>query len=148
MARVITPQVSKRGNKWQYRLQYKDGEGERVSVSRSGFGTKKEAAETGASVAKSLGSNIIIPEAIKQEMRVDEFFAYWIEHYCIENVKESTLTGYRKNLRNLILPYIGNLYLNDINAPTLQNLINDLIKRGYAMNRVIAVKGMRKIQDR
>ena len=140
--RVVSPQVTKRGKKWQYRIQYKDTEGERVSVSRSGFGSKKEAVATGSSIAKNLGSNIIIPESVKQEMRMDEFFAYWIEHYCVDNVKESTLYGYKKNLRNLILPYIGNLYLTDLNAPTLQNIINDLIKRGYALNRVTAVKGM------
>ena len=126
--RVISPQVTKRGKKWQYRIQYKDTEGERVSVSRSGFGSKKEATATGSSIAKNLGSSIIVPEAVKQEMRMDEFFAYWIEHYCVENVKESTLRGYQKNLRTLILPYIGKLYLTDINSPTLQNIINDLIK--------------------
>ena len=142
MSRVISPQISKRGTKWQYRVQYKNTDGDRVSVSRSGFKTKKEASATGNSVAKNLGSNLIIPEAIKQEMRMDEFFAYWIEHYCIENVKEGTVNGYKKNLRNLILPKIGNLYLNDINASTLQNLINELIKCGYSLNRVTAVKGM------
>ena len=48
------------------------------------MGSKKEAAATGSSIAKNLGSNIIIPKAVKQEMRVDEFLAYWIEHYCID----------------------------------------------------------------
>lgn len=103
MARELSVQVSRRGEKWQYRIQFQNAKGERESISRSGYDTKKEARLEGEIAAKALGSHIICPEAVANEMRMDVFFQYWIEQYCKPNIKESTLRGYQKNLNNLIL---------------------------------------------
>lgn len=142
MTRDLSVQVQKRGTKWQYRIQFTKTNGERDGVSQSGFLTKKEAKRVGDKVAQDMSCNKIIPEAVKEDVTMEEFYAYWLESYCANNLKDSTIHGYKKNLRNMILPYIKDIQLRELNAATLQNLLETLIKKNYALSRVSAVKGM------
>lgn len=142
MSQGKNAQVQKRGKSWQYRIQYFTEEGKRESVSRSGYATRKEAKEAGDKVASELSSNKIIPEVVKDNPSTKEFYEFWLESYCSSNVKESTRRGYVKNLKNLIYPYIKEIPLRELNAATLQNLLDILLEKGYALNRIRAVKGM------
>lgn len=79
---------------------------------------------------------------MKDNPSTKEFYEFWLESYCSSNVKESTKRGYVKNLNNLIYPYIKGIPLRELNAATLQNLLDILLEKGYALNRIRAVKGM------
>lgn len=134
--------IQKRGEKWQYRIQYTTADGVRKSMSKSGFLTKKDARCAGERVKSDLISKKVNPDSIKECMSMKQFFQYWIENYCENNLKESTIRGYKKNLNNLVLPYIGEILLSELNASDIQAMIDKLIKSGYALNRVQSVKGI------
>ena len=41
------------------------------------------------------------------QMSVADFLNYWLDNYGVSNFKDTTLTNYRKKIKNHIVPAIG-----------------------------------------
>ncbi|MBI4635684.1 MAG: site-specific integrase [Candidatus Rokubacteria bacterium] len=73
-----------------------------------------------------------------------EFAAKWDEDYLdvqlrLGRLKESTLVGYRCNLRLHIVPFFGRMRLGDITLPHVREFIKTLLGKGLAPKSVALV---------
>lgn len=131
MARII---ITNRGNKkkpsWQYRFELASVNGKRKYASKSGFRTKEEAEKAG---------NIALAEYLRagkhyepSEMSVADYLDYWVNNYCVVNLADNTVSGYKNIIRNHLKPRIGQYMLKSIDVMTLQDMINDIyLQKGF-----------------
>mgnify|MGYP004507372047 CR=1 FL=1 len=131
MARII---ITNRGNKkkpsWQYRFELASVNGKRKYASKSGFRTKEEAEKAG---------NIALVEYLRagkhyepSEMSVADYLDYWVNNYCVVNLADNTVSGYKNIIRNHLKPRIGQYMLKSIDVMTLQDMINDIyLQNGF-----------------
>ena len=132
--------VSKRGSYWEYRFYTAVVSGKRKRISKSGFRTKKEA-EAAEAKAKNQYNNagmVFKPS----EISVADYYELWLDKYCAINCKYKTIESYRKRIKNLINPAIGNFKLCSLQPATIQQLINDLFNNGYSRNTIVSIKGL------
>ena len=54
----------------------------------------------------------------------------WLEEYVKGTVRESTLEGYRKDIMNHVIPYLGEKPLRKVTAADLRSLYEKLLERG------------------
>jgi len=138
-----TLQITKRGNVWQYRFEIANENGKRKYISRSGFKTKGEAIKEGTK-AQNEYNNIgsIVNTSKIDNLSVTDYLYYWLDEYCVTNLKATTVEGYRKKIKNLIVPYIGMYRLNNISPIVLQQYINDRFNDGFSRNTLLSLKGI------
>ena len=130
----------KRGSKWEWYFEAAKMGGKRQRFSKGGYATKTEAMQAGAQAFHEYqnAGTVIVPADIS----VYDYMQFWIEAYCIPNLKPSTVANYRKYIRLHILPAIGKYRLVSVSAEQLQKLINDMVAAGYSRNTVTGVKGI------
>lgn len=100
----------------------------RIPVGAGGFHTKREAEAALDEGRRQIRDNGI--PSSKPELKsptVEEFADVWLESL---RVADSTITGYRKNLRNHIFPYIGSLPVDEVATETLNKLYKSLQSEG------------------
>lgn len=100
----------------------------KIPVGEGGFHTKREA-EAALDEARRQIRDGGIPSS-KSEMKspnVYELADIWLESL---RVADSTITGYRKNLRNHIVPYLGSLPVDGVTTETLNKLYKSLQLEG------------------
>ena len=127
--------VRKRGKKWEYYFEIAKTEGKRNRFNKCGFNTKAEALSAGV---KAMNEYLNVGAVfVPTEVSMHDYLNYWIEMYCVPNLKPSTIANYRKYIRLHISPKIGIYRLANITAESLQSLINDMeIGRASCRERV------------
>lgn len=130
----------KRGKKWEYYFETAKMDGKRKRISKGGFNTKAEAINAGVEALHEYqnAGTVIVPA----EISFHDYMNYWIDIYCLPNLKPSTVANYRKYIRLHISPVIGKYRLATISAEQLQTLINDMVSQGYSKNTITGVKGI------
>lgn len=80
---------------------------------------------------------------LQQKMTINELYEYWIANEVNNNLKENTIKGYMSCYKNHIKPYIGFMFLKNVNVMTVQNFITDLSNRisEHLMKNVYIVLG-------
>lgn len=134
------PSFRKRGDKWEYRIQYYDTTGKRREKAKGGFRTKADAklAADYASVDVQEGH----VSSIDKRMTVGRYLDIWFELYK-PTVSISSHRN-RQTTINQINNVIGDVLLLNLNHSMYQKLLNDLSKT-YATNtlmNITAVMGM------
>ena len=127
---IITNRGDKKNPKWQYRFELAKVDGKRRYASKSGFKTKEECEKAG---------NMALAEYLRagkhfepSEMSVADYLDYWINNYCIVNLADNTVTGYKNIVKNHVKPRIGHYMLKSIDVMTLQNMINEIyVQKGF-----------------
>ena len=61
----------------------------------------------------------------QDKMTVNELFEYWIKNDAENRVKENTIRGYKNTYKNHIKPFLGSMFLKNINVVVVQNFITD-----------------------
>lgn len=100
----------------------------KIPVGEGGFHTKREAEAALDEGRRQIRDNGI--PSSKPEMKIPtvaEFADIWLESL---RVADSTITGYRKNLRNHICPYLGSLDVDAVTTETLNKLYKSLQAQG------------------
>lgn len=130
----------KRGKKWEYYFEIVKMDGKRKRISKGGFNTKAEAVSEGVKAMHEYqtAGTVNTPS----ELSMHDYLNYWIEMYCIPNLKPTTVANYKKYISLHISPKIGKYRLASITAEQLQKLINDMVANGYSKNTVIGIKGV------
>ncbi|MEN8905840.1 MAG: tyrosine-type recombinase/integrase [Clostridiales bacterium] len=105
----------------------KDLTGKRIRKWFSGFNTKQEAEKGLTKLLYEMDTNTFIDPS---KMTVEEFLESWLEDYVDVNLSNNTIAGYRVNVRNHIIPYIGNIKLQKLQPITIQHLYKKLLKEG------------------
>ncbi|EOO30741.1 hypothetical protein IIU_05058 [Bacillus cereus VD133] len=114
----------KRGEKWEYRVRYKEM-GKYRETSKGGFKTKKEAQLAAAKVEEQLANGVNVSNS---HLTFNEYMYEWLETYKKDNVSPRTYKSYEKNIRLYILPAFGTMKLKDLTRIQYQKFINDLLK--------------------
>jgi len=119
----------KRGSYWEFSFEGARIAGKRQTISKSGFRTKAEASAAGAKAMAEYNraGSVFTPS----EISVSDYFDLWLEQYCYNNCKKSTITNYEKKIRLHLKPAIGHYRLAALSPEILQNLLNEKFNQGY-----------------
>lgn len=113
--------ITKRGNKWQARIDYYDDFGKRHFKSKSGFKTKKEAQLyiSQMTIDKRNG------KLIKNESPLfSDYFWSWFETYKENTISERTKKHYLHTF-NVVRQYLPNVKLEDMTREKYQHFIDE-----------------------
>lgn len=70
---------------------------------------------------------------------VAEYLNYWLDVYCTEQLARNTYNGYKTNVDLHVVPYIGEIPIQDLEPFHLQKLYKDLKKEGLCGTSVLYV---------
>lgn len=90
-------------------------------------GTKKQAQ---AKLRNSLNSSMQ-GSSFQQQISVillQDWMKKWFNTY-LPNIEESTRAGYKEKINNYIIPELGSIPLNALDTDTIQQWVNDLLKK-------------------
>ena len=73
---------------------------------------------------------------LSPDLKFEHFTVAWLYNIKKYKVKQSTLNGCLRNLKNNLNPYIGHIPMNRIKYTDIQNTINTLLGNGYAYSTI------------
>lgn len=129
--------VTKRGDKWQYRFEAANVGGKRKQISKSGFRTKKEALEAGTKALAEYNSAGM--HFSPKDVSVSDYMEYWVEHGLPSTHKETTVRTYKSYTSGHIIPRIGHYRLATLTPTVLTELVNSMKINGYSKSTVTVV---------
>lgn len=118
----------KRGDKWEYRIKYKDpATGKQREKSKGGFKTKKEAQIEAAEIEKKLyyGQHTVIKN---QDILIKDWLTEWLHDYG-SHCQTNTLKTRKFFIHSLLIPHLGYFKLSQLTRKDYQDFINKLIKQ-------------------
>ena len=130
----------KRGNSWEYRIEFAKIDGKRQQKSKGGFKTKAEALKEGTAVMNRYNNGGIAFEP--SNISMSDYLDYYYKNYCVAQLKETTYTKYEKNIRVHLKPSLGQYRLASITTPVLQDFINLKYNKGYSRNTLCNLKAL------
>ena len=136
--------IRKRGNFYEYRIEIDKVDNKRQWLSKSGFRTKAEALASG-SLAYTEYLNAGIP--FKQcDLSYSDYLDYWLENYCMNNLKYNTIQTYKIIINKYLKKNIGKYKLSTITSVALNSFITDLVNeynhsKTYYKNILKVIKG-------
>ena len=132
--------VTKRGEKWQYRFEAAAVGGKRKQISKSGFRTKKEALEAGTKALAEYNNAGI--HFVPSEVSIADYMEYWSQNGLPSTHKETSVYTYRRIIKKHITPRIGHYRLSAITPTVLTELVNQLKINGYSKSTVTSIKAV------
>ena len=66
----------------------------------------------------------------ESSMTLSQWLDKWLEEYVKGTIRESTLEGYRRDITNHVIPYLGEKPLRKVTAADLRSLYEKLLERG------------------
>ena len=66
----------------------------------------------------------------ESSMTLSQWLDKWLEEYVKGTIRESTLEGYRRDIMNHVIPYLGEKPLRKVAAADLRSLYEKLLERG------------------
>lgn len=66
----------------------------------------------------------------ESNMTLSQWLDKWLEEYIKGTIRESTLEGYRRDIMNHVIPYLGEKQLRKITGADLRSLYQKLLERG------------------
>lgn len=126
----------KRGSTWSFTIDIGTDPqtGKRKQKTRSGFRTKKEAQLEAAKLQQEIGQGTFINE--KQTV-FSEFVEDWLKQYR-NTVKVSTVRV-REHESAKLAEYLGDLKVKQVTRKMYQDILYDLIEKGYAINTIAGI---------
>lgn len=108
---------------WYVSCRYKDWKGDTFQKVKRGFKTKREAADWEREFILSNNSNL--------KMTLDSFVNVYFSDKQME-LKERTIANKKYMIQNHIIPYLGKLKMNEIEAKDILNWQKEIISKGYS----------------
>ncbi|UOQ93380.1 site-specific integrase [Halobacillus shinanisalinarum] len=122
----------KRGNKWEYRISYKDPFTAKHRVkSKSGFQGKKEAQLAAREMERQL------EEGFEQTtLPLKHYLHEWLHEYKEGTIRKNTYNLHQANIKNHILPYFKDIQIDQIKPMMYQKFINHLFDQEYSRRTI------------
>lgn len=138
MAQVRT---RKRGKTFSYIFEAgKTPEGKRKVVEKGGFATKAEAYKAGVAAYNDfLHGNIGITS---EKITLKDFMTAWLDNVVALNVKPSSMQTYRLTSHSQIIPYLGEVKVQELTPAMLDAWIRKLAQAGLAKNTLSATHAL------
>ncbi|UYT03345.1 site-specific integrase [Heyndrickxia coagulans] len=122
----------KRGDKWEYRISYKDPVTEKYKIkSKSGFSTKKE-----AQIAAQKMENEILEGVEQSPISLKNFLNTWLYEFKKDTIRKNTFNLHKQNIEKHILPYFKEIKLANVKPILYQKFLYQLIDQGYSKRTV------------
>jgi integrase len=119
--------IVKKGDKWYVIVEDRDSEtGHRKRRWHSGYRTKREAQSACNELLASLQHGDYVPPS---RQTVAEFAAEWLDAIRA-TIRPATMDKYRRDLRAHVVPYVGHMALNKLDATALNRLWATLAESG------------------
>ncbi|MCF0138087.1 MAG: site-specific integrase [Oscillospiraceae bacterium] len=125
-------------NTWRVIYRYTDWSGERKQSQKRGFPTKREAQAWEREQLNKLSGDL------------DMKFKSFVEHYCEDmrtRLKENTWATKEHIIRTKLVPYFGNLKMNNITAQQIITWQNELINHRDENGKPFSPVYLRSIQS-
>ncbi|WP_163102285.1 site-specific integrase [Peribacillus alkalitolerans] len=123
----------KRGDKWEYRISYKDPFTQSYKVkSKSGFKTKKDAQSAASEEEIRIQNGF---ESDNAPVSLEYFLTDWLQTYKKDVVRKNTYTLHYQNIKKHILPYFKKLALSDLKPMMYQKFLNSLSENEKAYSK-------------
>ncbi|MBD1371250.1 site-specific integrase [Hazenella sp. IB182357] len=121
--------VRKRGKKWCFVLDIgRDPEtGKRKQKWFSGFNTKKEAEKEMVNKMNELEKGTFISSS---KLTFSEYLDNWLQDYAKGSVGPTTFQLYSTLIRTHIIPSLGAITLEQLQAPHIQRFYNNMLEKG------------------
>lgn len=127
----------KRGDKWEFRISYKDPFTQKYKIkSKSGFKTKKE-----AQAAATIVENELEEGFEEAPMSLKEFLNIWLEDYKKDTIRKNTYNMHKRNIDKHIVPYFKSLPLQGLKPIMYQRFLNHLHNEGYSKRTIEIIHG-------
>ena len=137
----IREHTLKSGKKsYEYRFEAASVDGKRKWITKSGFRNKTEARKAGLLAQQQYENvgRVVSPS----DMSFADYLDMWMQEDCAVDLKQTTLTHYKKRIENHIKPALGGYMLKAIKRENLQAFVMDLYDRGYSKNTLSSVIGI------
>lgn len=140
---VQQPNGSYRGGTWTaYWEDGKSADGRRHQCSRGGFATKRAAQQHLSTVLGAKQAGSYVPPA---RTTVGSYLTEsWLPMQQ-QRLRASAMDDYRRRIRRHILPSLGGIELQDLDAAHLDRLYADLLDHGGPGGRALAPKTVRNV---
>jgi integrase len=127
----------KRGDKWEFRISYKDPFSQKYRVkSKSGFNTKKDAQNAARLQEQRIEDGINdSPTSLK------EYLIVWLNEYKKNTVRKNTFDLHERNIKNHIIPYFKDIQLTSIKPIMYQKFLNHLANQNYSKRTIEIIHG-------
>lgn len=122
------PNVKKRGSTYTYYVYVTDADGRRRQHSKGGFKTQREAEDARITAMNALatGAYVKAEKVSVATFLVDE----WLPSRRPPVLEESTWHSYSEKIRLHVIPYIGNILLQQLSPVDLNKLYRHLLDAG------------------
>ena len=124
----MTGYILKRNNSYAFVYYTYNINGEKIQKWVGGFKTKKEAEIYRRKYNRNTKE---VQKKTSQPVTLGEYLDNWLESYCKKRLAQNTVRGYKVNI-NHIKEAIGNVYIEDISASTLDTLFLKLDEKGLS----------------
>ncbi len=124
--------IRKRGNTFSYSFEI--GRNPRRMKEKGGYANKNDAYEAGIKAyADWKSGNIGITS---ERVNLCDYLTAWLENVMQANLKRSTYSSYENTVHARILPYLGELNVQDIRPRNVDVWLRELAKKGYAYKTI------------
>lgn len=124
----IRKRKTKSGHTWQVIIDVGvDSKGKRKRIFKSVKGNKKEAEKLLTKLLNEMDTGMYIEES---KITLKDYLKDWLKTYVEVNLSPTTLDGYRYNIELHIIPYIGDIPLQQLKPMHIQKLYQTLLKEG------------------
>ncbi len=131
MAKVAQVRTRKRGKTFSYIFEAgKTADGKRKVVEKGGFATKDAAYKAGVAAYNDyLHGNIGITS---EKITLKNFMTAWLDNVVALRVKTNTMQTYQSHLKNQIIPYLGNVKVQELTPAMVDAWYRKLLQRGLS----------------
>lgn len=129
------------GTVYDVNIKYTLPDGTRSTYAKKGFLTRKEAVQHEADMKSKLQAPTFAASVKAQRKQtVKEYLEEWVESYARLNLRPSTYDGYKRTIKNYIVPYIGNIPLNQLSPSAVDKMFQDMIDKGLSPSTAAGAK--------
>jgi len=68
--------------------------------------------------------------SVESEMKYKHWLNYWLDDCKVNTIEQTTLDNYKGNLNNHVIPWLGDIKLNDLSVKDIQKFYNHLYEEG------------------
>lgn len=129
--------IRKRGVGYQIIVDLgRDSEGKRKQKAIGGFKKIKDAKKALAEMIAKVENGQV---SFSKEMSMEEYLNKWLQDYAKINVAPKTYKSYESTIRLYIIPYIGNIKLNQLRPAHLQEMYSKNSTNGLSNTSVLYI---------
>lgn len=136
----ISIRTRQRGKKWYYAFDVDKKEGKRRKIEKGGFATQAEAEEAGlAAYTAWRHGDIVLPG---EKVTLKAYIISWLENVIRVETKRSSYDTYASAVYCRIIPYLGDIILQELSARDVDKWLRELIYKGYTKRTIRCTKGI------